>query len=364
MSIRKKILSKLPKFDLSKTEDKLKLVILLGGLLIVFASLGVGGLAYTMRSNFCSSCHEMQPEYSTWSASVHSQIGCVDCHIEPGPINLMKDKLGAMVQVYKHLTTSYDSPIEYPVAKKGPVKNEQCLKCHSENRQYAIPGDIVFSHDKHLAQGANCVDCHSGVAHGNVAERGESKASVIPFKQWTTATGTQQMVPKYSSPTMETCIKCHTERKQTTSCTSCHSAISVPDSHKDNTNWQISHGTAARADINSCDKCHSYGFTQPIGDKKMDADQYAKTNTFCLDCHLKTPASHGNLADETWINNHKTSIQPKGIEGCLACHDLKPGANPAATNNLEEGKPSENKPKNELVNKVYCTQCHGSKFGT
>ena len=228
MKVIKKILGKFSKFDLSKKEDKLKLVILIGGLIIVFGLAGVGAFAFTNRTDFCSSCHEMQPEYRTFQASAHSKIDCVDCHIEPGPINLIKDKVAAMVMVYKHFTKSYDSPIVYPVAKKGKIKNEQCFVCHSENRQDTIPANIIFSHDKHLAKGVNCVDCHSGVAHGKIAERGVSKASVIPFDKWTPAISAQQMVPKFSRPTMETCVQCHKQRNQTTSCTTCHNKISKP----------------------------------------------------------------------------------------------------------------------------------------
>ncbi len=370
MSGRKKLLSKLPRFDLSKTEDRLKLIILVSGIILVVGALGVGGIAFTMRSEFCSSCHEMAPEYTTWQASAHSQIGCTDCHIEPGVLNLMKDKMGAMVQVYKHVTKSYDSPIEYPVAHKGMIKNEQCLKCHSSNRQYSPSGDIIVPHDKHIAKGVQCVQCHSGVAHGNIAEREVSKASNIPFVQWTTTVAEQEMVPKFSRPRMDTCVKCHIERGVSTNCTLCHSDMGVPASHKDQVGWKVSHGLSAEQDLKACDKCHSYGFTEPIGDQKLAVGQYARENQFCLDCHTKRPPNHGNKADETWLSEHGGSVKSKAIQNCLACHDVKPG---------ETKAPSETKPatgekngdinrliadgrsQDQLVNKVYCSNCHGTK---
>jgi nitrate/TMAO reductase-like tetraheme cytochrome c subunit len=369
MSVGKKLLSKLPKYDLSKTEDRLKLIVLLGGIILVFGALGVGGLAFTMRSEFCSSCHEMAPEYKTWQASTHSQIGCTDCHIEPGVINLMKDKMGAMVQVYKHVTVSYESPIEYPVEHKGKIKNVICLKCHSGNRQYSPSGDILVPHDKHIAQGVNCVDCHSGVAHGNVAEREVSKASNIPFEQWTSTVGQQQMIPKFARPRMDTCVKCHMERGQTTNCTKCHSEMGIPSTHKDQVGWKVSHGVTARPDVQACDKCHSYGFVEPIGDKKLPVGEYARDNEFCLDCHTKRPTNHGNKEDENWISSHKDVVKAKGIENCLACHDTKPGAKPATTAATAEGAKKENtgdinrmvnsdRDKSSMVNKVFCSNCH------
>ena len=371
MSIGKKLLNKLPKYDLSTTKDRMRLIILLSGVILVFGIVAAGGLAYTMRSEFCSSCHEMNPEYKTWQASAHSNIGCVDCHIEPGPINLMKDKIGAMVQVYKHVTVSYDSPIEYPVEHKGMIKNEQCKKCHSTNRQYSPSGDIIVPHDRHIAKGIKCVQCHAGVAHGLVAERGASMASEIPFDMWTSEVGAKQMAPQFSRPRMDTCVTCHIKEGQTTSCTKCHSEIGVPASHKDQATWKVGHGVTARADVKACDKCHSYGFVEPIGDKKLTVEQYARDNQFCLDCHTKRPDNHASKEDEGWLSAHKVVVKAKGIENCLACHDTKPGAKPVV-----EAKPGEKheeskgeidrlitsgRTKDQMVNKVYCSQCHGTK---
>lgn len=372
MSIGRKLLSSLPKFNLSKTEDRLKLIILVSGFVLVFGSLTVGGVAFTMRSSFCSTCHEMTPEYKTWEASAHSNIGCVDCHIEPGLGNLIKDKLGALVQVYKHVTKSYDNPIEYPWGTKE-IPNATCLKCHSSNRQYSPSGDIIIPHNRHIAAGVQCVDCHKGVSHGMIAERGVSKATTVPFDQWTSTTGAEQMVPKFARPRMDTCIQCHMKRGQTTNCTKCHSEIGVPASHKDQAAWKVSHGLSAEADINTCDKCHSYGFVDPAENKKLSVTEYARKNQFCLNCHTTRPATHGNKDDETWVGAHGAVEKSKGIQNCLACHDLKPPAQPAVTNAPASQEAKSNtgeinrmtteRPKEEMVNKVYCSQCHGSKFG-
>ncbi|WML46921.1 NapC/NirT family cytochrome c [Neobacillus sp. PS3-34] len=53
--------------------------------LALLTSVGFIGLETTSNSKFCSSCHEMKPEYYTWKASTHSEVDCVSCHIEPGP---------------------------------------------------------------------------------------------------------------------------------------------------------------------------------------------------------------------------------------------------------------------------------------
>lgn len=378
MSVGKRIISKLPKFDLSRTEDKLKLIILLGGIIILFGSLSIGALEFTMQSSFCgNTCHEMRPEYETWKASAHSQIQCVDCHIAPGIGNLIKDKISALAQVYQHVTHTYSSPIEYPWDKET-IPNATCLKCHSANRQYSPGGDIIIPHDKHISHGVHCVDCHKGVTHGLVAERGISKASNMPFDKWTVSYAAQQMVPTYSNPRMDTCIKCHIERGQSTQCTTCHSQMGIPASHKDSSTWLHSHGLSAEQDIHVCDKCHSYGILNQNLSKNLTADQYARENLFCLNCHTKRPANHGtaSASDQTaWISEHGAVAKQKGVKNCLACHDVKPGEQSAATskdtknvtqNVTDNGKNVDrlvlDRPAKEMVNKVYCSQCHGNEF--
>ena len=39
---------------------------------------------YTARSEFCSSCHIMEPYFKSWQDSPHASVACVDCHYEPG----------------------------------------------------------------------------------------------------------------------------------------------------------------------------------------------------------------------------------------------------------------------------------------
>ncbi len=69
--------------------------------LALFFSVGVFGLEATSSSKFCSSCHEMKPEYYTWKASSHSEVDCVNCHTEPGIKQTAKDKAGLIVKAVK-----------------------------------------------------------------------------------------------------------------------------------------------------------------------------------------------------------------------------------------------------------------------
>ncbi|GAW93574.1 cytochrome c3 family protein, partial [Calderihabitans maritimus] len=208
-----KFLSRLiPKFDLSKTEDKLKLFILVNGLVLFIGVFSVAALKLTSTPQFCAICHEMRPEYVTWAATSHNKVACVKCHIEPGIVNLIKHKMGAMKQLYQHVTKTYHRPIEMP----HEIEDYICEQCHSQNRVVNASGDLIIPHEKHKIQEVPCVRCHSGVAHGKIAEREVTAEG--DFSEWTLALGKKEAAPKYTRPAMKTCMTCHKERQVTTDC--------------------------------------------------------------------------------------------------------------------------------------------------
>lgn len=323
------------KFDLSKTEDKLKLFIIASGLLIFLAIVTVGGIQLTMYPSFCKMCHEMNPEYVTWKASSHSQFKCTECHIEPGVVNLMKHKISAMTQLYQHVTGGVERPIKMP----HEIKAEQCKLCHSSNRRFTVSGDIIIPHDRHEAKEVACVKCHFGVAHGKIVERGLTEEGKAEWDAWTEEVGVKEMSGKNPKPQMDYCVRCHSSRGVSIACETCHKTIRTPDSHKKD-EWKTKHGITARVELSSCKKCHNIGFDTVNVNAKDAAAAFAKGNKFCSDCHSKKPKTHGS----NWRDIHKNDVANKGLSNCLACHDLKPGGNPPAK-------------------QVNCTICHSeSKF--
>src|SRR5512136_2088958 len=81
-------------------------------MLIVFVVAVAVSVAYTERSSFCANaCHEMNPYGATWSASKHSDIPCVQCHIKPGTIEFVEAKLSALREVYVHISGKIKKPI-------------------------------------------------------------------------------------------------------------------------------------------------------------------------------------------------------------------------------------------------------------
>lgn len=340
--------SKLPKFDLSKTEDKLKFFILVSGLLIF---LGVGtatAIQLTMSPDFCKACHVMQPQYSTWAASSHSEIACTECHIPPGVANLMIHKVYAMKELYHYVFELYPNPI---ITTK-PISSDVCSKCHSiDNRNWTYSGDLIMPHARHMDSDKaeiECISCHYGVAHGKISRRGVAKEGDPEslhggdLKAWTAQDGVNQTIHEYVKADMDDCIACHVEKGQTMKCEACHQTIKTPDNHYPEKQWLPVHGKDAQKNVGVCVSCHSYGMKVEKVDVKDKTLAYAWGNQFCIDCHKQAPEDH-RKAD--WRKVHKNNVANKGEFNCRACHKLdKDGV---------DSNSSANAPAS-----VTCSKCH------
>ncbi|WML46053.1 NapC/NirT family cytochrome c [Neobacillus sp. PS3-40] len=302
-------------------------------ILALFASIGFTGLEATSSSKFCSSCHEMKPEYYTWKASTHAEVDCVNCHTQPGAENIPKDKANVIVQAFKKETNTYTAPIHMP----SDIPNSACERCHNVSTREVTPsGDLIIPHDKHNAKGIECIQCHSGVAHGKIADR--KMTYQTDYDKWDDTIGTAAMSDtKFIRPEMDTCMECHKARDVSTACKTCHTTGMVPKSHT-NTFKTMNHGKYAEKNIRKCDSCHGYmskvkidgledvsAVTKFLENMKTSKPSitpfdYAKQNTFCKNCHSKRPASHTSH----WIADHHNEAS-KNTKQCLACHNYQPG---------------------------------------
>jgi len=328
MGIKDKI-----KFDLSKTEDKLKLFILVTGTLLFVLVATVGGISLTMSPEFCKLCHQtMTPEYVTWKYSSHSQIRCVDCHMEPGVVNILKEKIVATGHLYDYVTKSYHKPIKM----KHELPSHLCEQCHSvKTRTFTLSGDLVVPHEKHGEKGVGCVKCHSGVAHGNIAGR---KVATGNLTAWSMEDGQKNMAREYVRPDMDVCVDCHLNppkygvknvEKVTWACEACHKQIFTPKNHREKT-WGSTHGIDAAKDLKSCVMCHNVGIKPNLAAdgvklNKLAAGhkvkEFAWSNGFCVKCHSQLPPNHKDR--NTWMPNHKDVVNAKGMQNCTACHNVK-----------------------------------------
>lgn len=334
---------KFKKLDLARTEDRLKALILVCGLLIAVLAFTAGAINMTMSPNFCNQCHVMAPEYSTWKASSHLQVSCTDCHIEPGLGNLVVHKLSAVKELYLYFTVTYELPIK--MAHK--INDQVCTGCHSINRNFTPSGDLIIPHDRHAAKKVFCVDCHNGVAHGNIVARKLTEDG--NYEVWTDDYGKQQMVKDYTEPKMNKCLDCHINpgkygikniKSVTQACEACHSQISKPSDHKVD-NFLTTHGKLAKLDVEYCNKCHSYSVEVRDVPVQDSLARYARGNVFCYECHQKRPVGHG----ENWKMSHRKGVTGQDVTGCLVCHNYE--------------KPT---PEMKAV-PTNCTKCHGQGAG-
>lgn len=333
-------------------------------IIVLFGLIGYTGVEATSSSKFCSSCHAMKPEYYTWQASSHSQIDCTECHISDGITGYAKAKANGLKEVYISATNSYTAPVQMP----SDIPNEACEKCHNMKAlKISAPGDLIIPHDKHLAMDIQCVQCHSGVAHGNISDRNITFKS--DYNKWDAALGKQMMGDvKFTRTTMETCEDCHKARNVSTACTTCHSTGMKPATHSDPNFMNGLHGKLALKDILKCNSCHQYTTDQPIPDLQtqsaskqfltntsakgstISASVYAKENTFCLNCHsTKRPVNHIS----GWINKHGP-IANKDQQQCLVCHSDKKVIGSITSN----GAISNAVPVATSGSAPACTNCH------
>lgn len=156
-------------------------VIFLAG--IVFAGLFNVGLAYTNRTEFCTSCHSMKiplaelqetPHYKN-ASGVHAS--CADCHVPKPFVPKMIAKIMASKDVYHEILGTIDTPEKYEAlrwdmatrvwAKMKATDSRECRSCHGFAHM-DLTEQSRSARSKHgnaPDKGQTCIDCHKGVAH-------------------------------------------------------------------------------------------------------------------------------------------------------------------------------------------------------
>jgi nitrate/TMAO reductase-like tetraheme cytochrome c subunit len=128
-------------------QRRTSLVLLCSVFLLLFIS-GLGSyrvFEYSESVTFCGQlCHVMNPEFTAYNASPHSQVTCVQCHVGGGAEWYVRAKFNGMRQLYGVTLGSYEKPIRTPVHNMRPA-NDTCAKCHSPDKFH---GDVlkVFNH--------------------------------------------------------------------------------------------------------------------------------------------------------------------------------------------------------------------------
>ena len=299
--------------------------------LVIFVTIFVFSMDLDQNSGeTCSQCHSMQPQYLTWQASTHKNVGCVECHADTGvegSIQLAKD-LGRYV--FREVTGTYVAPIR--LFEK--VEDDRCIRCHNMDRDVSASGDILIPHQAHLDRNVRCESCHRALAHGGAARRGETR---FGGTGWDEQRANVTMAWKNTTAPMDDCMQCHFRRRVTTECKACHTGLNLPEYHQAN-DFHFNHGAEVNADLEGCNVCHGYAGTKKMSiNERTTVRNYSRENSFCAFCHSKRPQSH----TEQFPSEHGRLVRRSGDESCKICHD-----------NREVG--------GFQVTQVYCGSCHPS----
>jgi cytochrome c nitrite reductase small subunit len=164
--------------------------------LILFSAIAI---LFTSRPNFCAICHEQDAQVKSWENSIHRKVNCISCHIEPGLIPLLKDKIFAVKSVYFHFFGGYETPINNESKLSLHMTKESCMRCHMATGKRVYKNSFIMDHKKHVdVAELECPVCHNRVAHE--IEGYEDRLS------------------------MEYCLTCHDGKTLRNDCEFCHTS--------------------------------------------------------------------------------------------------------------------------------------------
>ncbi|CEG29057.1 cytochrome c3 family protein [Bacillus sp. B-jedd] len=346
---------------------KLGFALLFG--LIAMSGTAYGAIAFTSNPIFCSSCHEMAPEYQTFKASAHSEIKCTQCHIEPGAKNMVLHKIESMKEVYYHIVGPPD-----PIVQTVPVMKVNCGQCHSDNRLVTATGDLKVNHKGHVKEGVPCITCHAGVAHAKVVDRGINGSET--YDHWTKENIKKLMTKEYTNPNMGTCIDCHDKVNKGEKPwediayslpVNTHGAEKSEGGEKTVTATAEPHEagvTGVQGSHETTQKTQEI-ILQAIGKQKKDV----KLSMECFTCHKEVaiPKSHEKVK---WNESHGGTALNE-LNECINCHQDTKWIRDIPKQDImtllkDDGKKEKYIPniktvKDQSRDAAFCSTCHGNR---
>lgn len=134
-----------------------RLLFLIGGLggatLFMVGLISYSGIRYTNSVEFCGQfCHTvMEPQYTTFRNSPHSQVSCAECHLGTEGSWSTRAKLSGLKQIFAVVFNTFNRPIIAPNSNLRPTR-DTCEKCHRPDKFH---GDKLYVKDQFLADEKN-----------------------------------------------------------------------------------------------------------------------------------------------------------------------------------------------------------------
>src|SRR5262245_1494029 len=130
----------------------------LGGYTFLYAE----GLSYMSDDpRVCVNCHIMQPQFDSWQkASHHTVATCVDCHL---PHDFIGKYYAKAENGYHHSVAFTLQNFHEPImikAKSSRILQDNCVACHAGLVHEQVARAVDGSGE------VQCVHCHRSVGHG------------------------------------------------------------------------------------------------------------------------------------------------------------------------------------------------------
>jgi hypothetical protein len=250
---------------------------------VCISVLTAGAIVVTGQPGFCDSCHIMNSFYDSWLSSAHSNVNCLDCHLQPGFTGYVKGKINGLAQV-----------VDCVVGRVGTkpnafVEDKSCLRSECHNTQELLSNeisflDVKFTHDKHINTKVDGITISCGTCHSHF--EGDEHFNVNAV----------------------VCYTCHFLKNNEcepkvveTSCQDCHK---VPDKVIQRGLVKVNHAEFVSYNASCEDSCHK---------KEVEIESNVSENV-CLNCH---PFSMDRQANSSEL--HEIHSQGEKVE-CFACH--------------------------------------------
>jgi predicted CXXCH cytochrome family protein len=314
---------------------------LLAGFFVFLLLLTASAGWYTSRSEFCRSCHIMEPYYVSWQESSHRDVPCIKCHFAPGFGEKVRGKMLGLVQLAKYVTRS-EGP--RPAAE---IPDASCLRsgCH-ETRLLSGAVDfqgIPFDHTPHLEElrrdkQLRCTSCHSQIVQGEHMAVTSSTCFLCHFKEGVFNEGLGACTRCHQIPTQEfdlgggTMFSHELAFQRGVDCINCHEDVIRGTGSVPHERCRVCHNR--ESDLARIDN-HVFMHLKHVTEHKID----------CTDCHLEI--QHSLDADK---------IQ-HAVSDCAGCH---PKHHEEQVEMFEGtgGLIAPQRPGGMAVTRVSCRTCH------
>ena len=138
----------------------------------------------TNTMTFCISCHEMRDNvYQEYKETIHYknpsgvQDTCSDCHVPRPWIYKIVRKIRASNELYHKALGTINTREKFEARRLHMAErvwesmratdSRECRNCHDFNSMDLSEQDRYARkrHERALAKGETCIDCHDGIAH-------------------------------------------------------------------------------------------------------------------------------------------------------------------------------------------------------